>query len=125
MTGHPRALHVSGMATLTVEGDELVLRLSSMEKLGALRGDVRLPLADVEGVAVSEAPFRELRGIRAPGTGWPGKIALGTWRYRGGRDFAALRGGQPGVIVSLRDGPFRRLLVSAGDAQGLAQQIRG
>ena len=41
------------------------------------------------GVAVQQ-PFRELSGLRAPGTGLPGVIALGTWRGRGQKDFAAL-----------------------------------
>jgi len=64
-----------------------------------------------------------LRGVRAPETGVTGRIALGTWRYRGGKDFAALYGGKPAVIVHLRDAPFRRLLVSADDAEPLAAAI--
>ena len=32
------------MAKLIVDGPDLVVRLSSLEKLGALRGDVRVPL---------------------------------------------------------------------------------
>ncbi len=79
----------------------------------------------MEDLYVSRRPFGELRGVRAPGTGVPGRIALGTWRYRGGKDFAALYGGKPAVIVHLRDAPFRRLLVSADDAEPLAAAIAG
>jgi hypothetical protein len=35
------------MATLEVSGDELVLRLSRWERLGALHGDVRVPRRSV------------------------------------------------------------------------------
>jgi hypothetical protein len=114
------------MATLTRDGDDLVLRLSRWERLGALRGDVRVPSTAVERVQVVADPWRGvIRGLRAPGAGLPGVIALGTWRYRGGKDFVAVRGrGRPAVVVHLRDAPYRRLVVSAGDAERLAASIR-
>ena len=111
------------MATLLVDDGDLVLRLSRWEKLGGLHGDIRVPRGAVEDVQVSRKPFGDLRGIRAPGTGLPRRIALGTWRYRGGKDFAALYRGKPGVIVRLRDAPFQRLLVSADDADAVAAAL--
>jgi hypothetical protein len=112
------------MATLTIEDDELVVQLSRWEKAGALRGDVRVPMGSVEDVTVSAQPFRELRGLRAPGAGLPRVIALGTWRYSGGKDFVALYRGRPGVIVRLRDAAYARLLISADDADAAAAAIR-
>lgn len=111
------------MATLLIDDGDLVLRLSRWEKLGGLHGDIRVPRDAVEDMHVSHKPFGDLRGIRAPGTGLPRRIALGTWRYRGGKDFAALYGGKPGVIVRLRNGPFQRLLVSADDADAVAAAL--
>ncbi len=101
-----------------------MLRLSTLEKLGGMRGDVRIPLDAMQDVVVSEEPFAALRGVRAPGTGFPRLIALGTWRYKGRRDFAALYRGKPAVIVQLHDAPYERLLVSADDANALAAAIR-
>ncbi|MGH2943623.1 MAG: hypothetical protein ACRDLN_12705 [Solirubrobacteraceae bacterium] len=112
------------MAALVSEGDDLVLRLSPWEKLGAVHGDVRVPLGAVEDVAVTRAPFDDLRGIRAPGGAWPRRFALGTWRYRGGKDFVALYRRRPAVIVRLRDAPYRRLIVCADDADATAERIR-
>ncbi len=112
------------MASLSSANGELVLALSRWEKLGALHGDLRVPLRAVERVSVSPAPFRELRGMRMPGAGLPGVIALGTWRHRGGKDLVALYRRRPGVIVDLRDGPYRRLLVSADDADAVAAALR-
>ena len=89
------------MATLRREGDEIVVKLNDLEKAGALHGDVRVPASAVRDVRVSTTPFRELRGIRAPGAGVPGVIALGTWRSRSGKDFAALYRGGPAVVVEL------------------------
>jgi hypothetical protein len=104
------------VATLRREGSEVVLRLNDLEKAGALHGDVRVPAAAVTAVRVTQTPFRELRGIRAPGTGFPGVVALGTWRHRDGKDFAALYRGGPAVVVELENADYRRLLVSAHDA---------
>ena len=82
------------MATLITDGGDLVLALSAWERLGGLHGDIRVPLGSVEEVAVTDRPFGELRGMRAPGTGWPGRIALGTWRG------AARRASPPSTAAS-------------------------
>jgi hypothetical protein len=111
------------MASLSVEGGELVLRLSPLEKLGALHGDVRVPLQAVDELTISRRPFGDLHGVRAPGTGVPRVIALGTWRQRDGKDFAALYRGKAAVVVSLRDAGFRRLLVAADDPDAVLASL--
>jgi hypothetical protein len=108
------------MAEYSVEREDLVVVMSGLEHLGALRGDVRVPLSSVHAVRVSIDPWSELRGIRAPGTGFPGVIALGTWRGRFGRDFAALYGSQAAVVVELEGAEFRRLIVSCSAAPRVA-----
>jgi hypothetical protein len=113
------------VAGLAVVGSRVDVALSRLERFGALRGGVSVALADVAGVEVCEAPLRVLRGLRAPGTGFPGLIALGTWRYRGGKDFVAVYRGRPAVIVDVRPGRgFRRLIVGVGDPGGTVAAIR-
>ncbi len=111
------------MADLYVEGGDLVVRLSALEKLGAMRGDVRVPLSAVTGVRVSDRPWSELRGIRAPGTGVPGVISLCTRRGRGCVDFAAVYGRRPAVVVECSGAGFDRLVISRTDATETAQMI--
>ncbi len=77
------------MAQLITDGDDLVLSLATWERLGGMHGDIRVPLSAVEEIAVTERPFGELRGVRAPGTGMPRVIELGTWRGKGEKGFAA------------------------------------
>lgn len=110
------------MARLVVEGSDLVVRLSPLESLGALHRPVRVSLNSVVAVERSEALWSRLRGIRAPGTGFPGVIALGTWRYSGGKDFAAVYRGR-GVVVELSGAPWQRLLVSESEPSRVAQRI--
>jgi hypothetical protein len=79
----------------------------------------------VVDVQIWEKPIRKLRGLRAPGTGVPGLVALGTWRRRGGKDFVAVYRKQAAVIVDVRPGRgFRRLIVGVGDPEGKAAELR-
>ena len=111
------------MAELHVRGNELVVELSELEKLGALHRDVHVPLAGVRTVRVAEDPWPELRGIRAPGTGVPGLIALGS-RRGAGHDFTAVYEHRPAVVVELEGADFDRLVISASDAGATAAVIR-
>lgn len=112
------------MARLDVAGDELVLHLTALERLGGfVRGDARIPLKAVRGARPVDDPWKELRGLRSPGTGWPRRIALGTWRFAGGKDFAAVYGKGPAVVVDLVGVDFARLIVSTRDAEAVAAEI--
>ncbi len=105
---------LSGVASVDVQGDEVVVRLTPIEKLGAFHGDVSVPRTAVRTVEVEPQPFSKLHGLRAPGRGWPGRIALGTWRKRGGKkDFVAVYRGRPAVILTLDDDAgYDRLVIS-------------
>lgn len=113
------------MAQVTVEGGDLVVRLSVLEKVAALHGDIRVVIGCVRSVDVEAHPWSALRGIRAPGTGIPGVIAYGTRRFSGGRDFAAVVARRPAVRIEL-DGasPFARLVVSVDDSESTAAAVR-
>ena len=98
------------MAKLIREGNDLVLALSFWEKLGALHSSPRTTIASVEKYEFPEKMWRAqvLRGIRAPGTGIPFVVLLGTMRGRRYRDFVAIKGREKGVILTLNSEPFAR-----------------
>ncbi|CAA9266840.1 MAG: FIG00665670: hypothetical protein [uncultured Acidimicrobiales bacterium] len=106
-----------GVTGLSKDGDDVVVRLGWLEKVGAFHGDVRFPRSAVRDVRVVERPVSEVSGVRMPGTGLPGVIALGTWRRRGGKDFVAIYRGRPGVVIDLDRAAagFDRLIVSVDD----------
>jgi hypothetical protein len=104
-----------------------VVALSGWERAAAFHGDVRVPVAAVRSVAIEPQPWDALRGIRSPGTGWPGVIAYGVRRLTGDRpDFVAILRGRPVVRVDL-DPPseFGRLLVSVSDAGAAVSAVGG
>jgi hypothetical protein len=114
------------MARLIVDGPDLVVGLSWLEKLGALHRNVRVPLRAVRSVAAEPQPWYAIRGIRLAGTGFPGVMALGTRYYKGGWGFAAIEPGRPAVRVELsEESPFGQLIVSVRDAESTLAAIRG
>lgn len=99
------------MAELAIEPDTIVVRLSLLEKLGAMHGDVHVPRSSVREVRVTSKPWNEVRGMRAPGTGVPGVIMLGTMRGMFGKDFCAVYRHQSAIVIELEDHSYQRLIV--------------
>ncbi len=115
------------MAHLDLTPDQLRLRLSRWERVGALHGDVAIPRDAVRSVRVVPDPLRAVKGLRAPGYGLPGHASVGTWRGRGWKDFVVAYSGRPGVVIELRrDRPepdFRRLVVSVENPETVAAAL--
>jgi hypothetical protein len=121
LTGH--SVNCGIVAELVIDGDELVLHLRAVEKAEGAHGDIRVPLSAVTAVRFVDDPWPELRGIRAPGTGLPNVIAVGTRRGAFGKDFAAVHGNGPAVVVELADAAYGRFVVTAEDAAVVAKAI--
>jgi hypothetical protein len=98
------------MASVIREGNELILKLSFWEKLGALNSSPRTSLDSIEKIEYIDQLWGSstLRGVRAPGTAIPYVVLLGTLRGRGYKDFVAMSGRGEGVIITLKSGPFAR-----------------
>ncbi len=112
------------MAGITFDPPDLVVALGTAERVGALRTrDVRVPLASVTSVRATDDPWAELRGIRAPGTGVPGVISLCTRVGQGFRDFAAVYGRGPAVVIETDGADFDRLVISCRDPGAQVRRI--
>ena len=112
------------MARLVADGNDLVVKLTPLEKLGALRGSFRIPRSALRAVRVAADPWSELRGIRAPGTGIPRVIALGTRRGGGGRDFTAVYRRRPAVVLELEGAVFDRVVLCVDNPEKVAADLR-
>ena len=114
------------MAKVIIDGPDLVVGLSWLEKLGAAHGNVRVPLRAVDSAAAEPHPWEALRGLKLAGTGIPGVAALGTRYSTGSRDFTALVGRRPAIRIELNgESPFAQLLVSVRDPESTLAAIRG
>lgn len=113
------------MATLSVVGESLVVKMSWFERLEAFHSDVSVKRSAMRDVRVVDTAWPELRGVRAPGTGIPGVVAVGTRRGGFGKDFAVVHGKGPAVVVELEGEKYARLVVTADDAGTLAAAVTG
>jgi hypothetical protein len=103
------------MARVIEEGEELILQLSPLEKLGSLHNSIRVPKSSLIAVRdISNSWLRAdgLRGFRAPGTGIPWVIMLGTLRRKRGKDFAVVYGRGSAKVYEFSGGAFRRWIVT-------------
>lgn len=102
------------MAKVIEANGNLILRLSKMEKLGSLHSDISVSKDKLISKTLHQNPWTKevLKGIRAPGTGIPYVILLGTMRYRGGKDFTAIYKRKPVEIYEFKDESFKRWIVT-------------
>lgn len=112
------------MATVRVDGSTMTVEMSGKEKLATWLGDLEVDRRLVTGATVSDDPFGELRGIRAPGVALPRTVAMGRWRSRSGTDFVLVRRGQRGVVIDLApEARYRRLVLGVDDPEAVVAQL--
>jgi hypothetical protein len=113
------------MARVTVEGAEIVVRLSPREKLAARRRQLRVPLSALREVRVEPDWWRALRGRRGRGIWIPDRLYVGIRVLPDGQDFAVIKPGEPVLCVELRRGTsFGRLAVSDPDPERAVRELR-
>lgn len=102
------------MAKVNDDGEFLTLVLSILEKVGALHGDIKVAKSNLVAIESAENPWRStiLRGIRAPGTGIPFVILLGTMRTKKIKDFTAIYRRGAVDIYTFKDAEFERWIIS-------------
>jgi hypothetical protein len=102
------------MAKVIETDGALTLKLSKLEKIGAIHGDISVSIDQLISKTEVSNPWtkQHLRGVRAPGTAIPYVILLGTMRFKGGKDFCAIYKRTPAVIYEFVDAPFKRWVVS-------------
>ena len=102
------------MAKVIDDGEFLTLKLSLLEKVGALHGDIKVAKSSLVKVEIEENPWQStvLRGVRAPGTGIPFVILLGTMRTKKSKDFTAIYRRGSVDIYTFKNSKFDRWIIS-------------
>ncbi|MEU8157070.1 hypothetical protein AB0B94_25705 [Micromonospora sp. NPDC048986] len=103
------------MATVRVDGDDLVVEIEGMDRLWSLKSRLVIPLANVRGATADPGTAAEPKGLRAPGTSVPGVITAGTFHQDGERVFWNIRDGARAVVIELADERYARLVVEVAD----------
>ncbi len=102
---------------LKIEGEYLRYDLNWLENIGAFWRDPKSKIANLTSVSAHENPWtvQVLRGIRAPGTGFPFLIMLGTMWHRRGRDFCVVYKRKPVLVLEFKDESFIRWVIPDND----------
>jgi hypothetical protein len=114
------------MAELRVEGGDLVLHLTRMEKAEGVHGDLRAPLSAVRGVDIlddAHAPVGVHAGLKI-GTRIPGVIEVGTVQGATKRLFAAVHHNTPrGLRIRLEGNDYDEWIVGCADPETVAAAL--
>ena len=104
------------MAKMVRIGNQVKLSLSFLEKIGGLHLEPIMEISEIASIEYVNNPWtsKTMRGIRAPGTGFPYLIMLGTLRnFRGLKVFCAIYKRKPAVIINFKSGPFNSWIFTA------------
>jgi len=102
------------MAKVIESANQLQLKLSVLEKIFALHGDIWVDKSLLTKKVMVESPWRRdvLKGIRAPGTAIPFIVLLGTMRYWGGKDFTAIYKRRAVDIYEFKNFTYKRWILT-------------
>ena len=102
------------MAKVIESATQFQLKLSVLEKIFALHGDIWVDKSLLTKKVMVENPWRRevIKGIRAPGTAIPFVVLLGTMRYRGGKDFTAIYNRTAVDIYEFQHSAYKRWIVT-------------
>ena len=107
---------------LSLDDDQLNIKLSILEKLLSVRGSLKIPLDRIDR-ATTEAPRTTWREIRAPGTFVPGLIKAGTYFTNRGKEFWYVTRLWSHLTIELKKGFYKRIVLSLRDNQQWAHKI--
>ncbi|MGH2873049.1 MAG: hypothetical protein ACRDL5_11390 [Solirubrobacteraceae bacterium] len=112
------------MAEVVVEGDQLVLHLTGVEKLEAVHGDLTAPRAAVRSVELLDDAHTPADHGFKQGERLPGYSEVATVRTRGQKLFAVVHHDTPrGVRINFEDADYDAWIIGSADPEALKRRI--
>ncbi len=114
------------MATIGIEGNDLIIDVQGMDKFWSLKSRLTIPLAHVRGATADPSIAGEPhKGWRGPGTHLPGVIVAGTFHQDGTRVFWDVHHQDKAVVIELKDETYQRLVIEVDDPRATVELIEG
>jgi hypothetical protein len=111
------------MAHLTVDNGSLKIELCFWERLGSFSRNQSIRLSDIAEVSYMEKVSMYVFGYRVIGTGLPGVVVLGHFRKSKKRMMVYWVRGQQALILDLKTGPYKRMIIGCSDAKASAEEL--
>ena len=112
------------MARVSIEDNQLVIRMQGTRKLWALKSELDIPLDSVTGVTTG-LDFKEIPSIldKRAGANLLGFYYAGTFVQDGDRVFYDLKRTEDAVVVTLEDEEFKRIIIGVDNPQEVVELI--
>ncbi len=111
------------MTKASISDDKLIVEVQGLDKLGALKSRLEIPLEHISGVRT--AADERVRGIRLPGTYIPGVITAGTFFQIGKKVFWDVHDSEHAIAIDLRDERFSTLIIEVAEPEANMREIQG
>jgi hypothetical protein len=111
------------VAKLTVANGALQIELGFWERLGSFSRNQSIRLSEIAEVSYMEKVSMSIFGYRVIGTGLPGVVVLGHFRKSKKRMMVYWFRGQQALILDLKTGPYKRMIIGCSDAKALAKEL--
>jgi len=103
------------MATVEITDQTVRVHLTTRERVAALHSSFTIDRDQIVAVESVSNAVAAPRGLRSPGLALPGRVKIGVWRSRAGRQFVDVRRGIPGVRLRLKGHRYHEVLLSIAD----------
>jgi hypothetical protein len=104
------------MTKITISGGQLVVEVEGFDKVLAVKSQITVDLAHVQGARIDTDAAHEWQGVKFPGSRIPGVVTAGTFYRRGEKVFWDVHGGgDNAVVIDLAHDDYDRLVVEVND----------
>jgi hypothetical protein len=103
------------LAHVEIADDVLIVRPRGLNRVWALKGEVRVPLSRVSAVRTDVARRHVPSGFRVPGTYVPGVIQAGTYRKGGEKSFWLVGRTSTVTVIECPGTGFDRIVLQLPD----------
>ena len=112
------------MAQIEIAHGSLVVNVTGVDKLLALKSRLEVPLEHVAGVELRpEAARTWWHGFRLPGTHIPGVVTAGSFYHSGEWVFWDIHDSDKTLAIQLRDEHYTRLVIQVDDPEATAAAL--
>ena len=111
------------MATVSIEGSNLVVDIHGLDKIWSFTSRLSIPLAHVRGARADPTVASESKGWRGPGTHIPGILVAGTFHHDGSKVFWDVRHAADTVVIDLEHETYRQLIIGVDDPAAVVEHI--
>ena len=109
---------------IDIENGDLVFRLTGVDKVLALKSELKVPLKHVQSVTTEKADWNCFNMLKVVGSRIPGVVADGRFVSKEGLLFYEMHDPDKCVTVELENERYRKIIFEVDDKEATANMIR-